>query len=197
MNKYNKKEINFLIKNYPIYGYKFCQDKLNRSKHSVQKKVRMLGIKRNANSKYEINTFTEIIKKSKSYTDAACRLNLSKFCGNRNTIKKYIKKYNIDILHFDSGISNHKSSCKKKLSDILIENSTYCGIKNRLYKEGLKEKKCELCNQDENWNGKKMSLTLDHINGINNDNRIENLRIICPNCDATLDTYGGRNIKIK
>jgi len=58
-----------------------------------------------------------------------------------------------------------------------------------LYQEKLKNKVCELCGQDENWNGKKMSLILDHINGINNDNRLENLRIVCPNCNATLDTH--------
>ena len=62
-------------------------------------------------------------------------------------------------------------------------------MKNRLYDEGLKERKCELCGQDENWYGKKMSLILDHINGVNNDSRIENLRILCPNCNATLPTH--------
>ena len=56
----------------------------------------------------------------------------------------------------------------------------------------LKKKECELCGQNENWHGKKMSLILDHINGIWNDNRIENLRIVCPNCNATLDTHCGK-----
>lgn len=75
--------------------------------------------------------------------------------------------------------------------ELLVENSTTSrgAIKRNLYKEGLKERKCELCGQGEEWNGKKMSLILDHINGINNDNRLENLRIVCPNCNATLDTH--------
>jgi hypothetical protein len=46
----------------------------------------------------------------------------------------------------------------------------------KLYSEGFKERVCELCGQDETWNGKKISLILDHINGVNTDNRIENLR---------------------
>ena len=54
-----------------------------------------------------------------------------------------------------------------------------------------------MCGQGPIWMNKKMSLRLDHINGINDDNRIENLRIVCPNCDATLDTFSGKNIKNK
>jgi hypothetical protein len=79
---------------------------------------------------------------------------------------------------------------KINLCDILIENSSYsrASLKDRLYKEGLKKRECELCGQGEEWVGKKMSLILDHINGVNNDNRIENIRIVCPNCNATLDT---------
>ena len=63
-----------------------------------------------------------------------------------------------------------------------------------LYKEEILSPVCSLCGQDENWNGMKISLILDHINGIHNDNRIENLRIVCPNCNAGLDTFAGRNI---
>lgn len=116
----------------------------------------------------------------------------------------HIEKYNIDTSHFKyRGYNNINGIIiKRELDDILIENSTYSSsnhLKERLYKEGLKEKKCEICGQDENWNGKKMSLILDHINGINNDNRIENLRIVCPNCNATLETHcrGNRYLKKK
>lgn len=78
-----------------------------------------------------------------------------------------------------------------------MENSTYSRskLKERLYKEGLKERKCEMCEQDENWHGKHISLIIDHINGNHKDNRLENLRILCPNCNATLDTHCGKNVK--
>lgn len=73
----------------------------------------------------------------------------------------------------------------------MVENSNYSrqSLKRRLYNTGLKERECELCGQGEEWMGKRMSLILDHINGINNDNRLENLRIVCPNCNATLPTH--------
>ena len=114
--------------------------------------------------------------------------------------------YNLDISHFNSkdervkGLKECSKAKQKKLEDILVKDSAYTytnDLKKRLYKEGIKERICELCGQGEFWNERKMSLVLDHINGINNDNRLENLRIICPNCDATLDTYCGKNLKNK
>ena len=112
------------------------------------------------------------------------------------TINKYIGLYNIDISHFE--YKRRNQFLKINMESILIENSKYSSsnhLKNRLYEEGLKEKKCELCGQGEEWNGNHMSLILDHINGIYNDNRIENLRIVCPNCNATLDTHCKGNKK--
>ncbi len=54
-----------------------------------------------------------------------------------------------------------------------------------------------MCGQDENWNGGTMSMILDHINGVRDDHRIENLRIVCPNCAATLPTHCGRKNRIR
>ena len=68
--------------------------------------------------------------------------------------------------------------------------------KQLLLKHNIKENKCECCGITE-WNGKAVSMNLDHINGINNDNRIQNLRFICPNCDRQLETYGSKNRKNK
>lgn len=81
------------------------------------------------------------------------------------------------------------------LKYLLVENSTYSrsSLKRRLYAEGVKTRRCEMCGQGEDWNGRHMSLILDHVNGVSTDNRLENLRIVCPNCAATLETHCGRN----
>lgn len=69
-------------------------------------------------------------------------------------------------------------------------------LRLRLFKDKIKERKCEICGISQ-WNGVQLSLILDHINGINNDHRLENLRIVCPNCDSLLPTFCGRNKRLK
>ena len=146
--------------------------------------------------RYEKNNFEKTIIESETLSDVARKLGLEPSKGNRDTIKKYIKLYGIDTNHFKYKKIN-SSNKKILLENILIKNSTYnrTDLKRRLLKEGLKYKICEECGQDENWRSKKISLILDHINGINDDNRLENLRILCPNCNATLDTNCGKNRK--
>ena len=82
------------------------------------------------------------------------------------------------------------------LALVMVENSTYNrgNLKERLLAEGIKQPVCEMCGQGDVWNGRRMSLVLDHINGVHDDHRLENLRIVCPNCNATLETHCGRNL---
>ena len=145
--------------------------------------------------KYEQNSFTKIVKESSNLTEISEKLELKPHCGNRNTIKKYIGIYNIDVSHFRTRYEIRKPRLGKDINEILTTGSTFntTNLKYRLYKEGFKQPICEKCGQDEIWNGEKISLILDHINGNNTDNRLENLRILCPNCNATLSTHGGKN----
>jgi len=76
---------------------------------------------------------------------------------------------------------------------VVGSNAKRARLKQCLYEAGLKTPECEECGQGEMWHGKRMSLILDHINGDATDNRLENLRIACPNCAATFETHCGRN----
>lgn len=82
------------------------------------------------------------------------------------------------------------------MEEILVENSTYLNrakLKERLVRDNLLKYECSVCGNTGEWNNKFLSLQLDHINGINNDNRIENLRFLCPNCHSQTDTFSGKN----
>lgn len=81
------------------------------------------------------------------------------------------------------------------LSEILIKDSIYQSnkLRKRLINAGLKNHQCETCGLVE-WLGSPIPLELDHINGDKHDNRLSNLRVICPNCHALTDTYRGKNI---
>jgi len=143
-----------------------------------------------------------IVRNSKSQKEVLEKLGIRCAGGNSKTLKKYLLIYNIDTDHFIKNYDrmvNLKIENKKRLEEILVENSNYSrhALKKRLYDEGILERKCCLCGQDESWNGMKISLILDHINGVHNDNRLENLRIVCPNCNAGLDTFAGRNLQKK
>jgi hypothetical protein len=147
--------------------------------------------------KYTKTYLEELVKNSSCMWEVVEKSGMSKQEGNYRYLKSYINKYQISLEHF----KNHKKSKthKKTLSEWLVkgEHLTLSGnkLKDKLYKNNLKECKCELCGQDENWRGDKISLILDHIDGDRQNNELTNLRIVCPNCNATLPTHCGKNRK--
>ena len=111
----------------------------------------------------------------------------------RRHIYLLAKKNNISL---PRGVK--KSKRTKELDELLvIGSSPSSAFKSRLIKSGLLKEKCYLCGIGPEWKGAWLSLHLDHINGQRNDNRIENLRILCPNCHSQTTTYCAKNVKNK
>lgn len=161
------------------------------------------------------------IEYTKDFLEKACKqstsyrqvLILSGRCpdggGNVKLLKQKIQEFNIDISHFkhqswNKGLTkkdcpNLGSKEKYSLSEILIKDSsvTQAVLRKYIKRHNVIEYKCSFCGNIGKWLDTEMSLELDHINGINNDNRIENLRYLCPNCHAITKTYCGKNKKVK
>lgn len=96
------------------------------------------------------------------------------------------------------GLTKDRPGIKYELKDLLIENSplkkTTTKFKQRLIRDGLLKDVCASCGLSKTWNSKPIVLHLDHVNGKHRDNRLENLRLLCPNCHSQTDTYCGRNV---
>lgn len=138
--------------------------------------------------------FREIVANSFTYSDILRALGLGTRGGSSTDIlKRRIAELNCSIEHFSR--SGSGKYVKYPLEEIMVENSSYASIaslKKRLVNEGILEYKCAICGISE-WLGKPLSLQLDHINGVNNDHRKENLRFLCPNCHSQTDTFAGKN----
>lgn len=142
---------------------------------------------------------TDAVNNSYSVRNVLKLLGLVEAGGNYEQIKRYIKEYNLDSSHFTGRIWNKGMKGIGKpiysLKQILIKNSTYQSymLKNRLFKSSLKIPRCELCGWAEKSQDGRLPLELDHINGDRHDNRLENLRILCPNCHSLQLTHRARN----
>ena len=140
------------------------------------------------------------VKNSKSYRQVLNKLGLKEAGGNYQQIKKYIKEYNFDISHFTGKVWNKglRGIGKPRLSleSILVKNSYYQSfkLKKRLFIAGIKKQECEECGWAKKNSDGYLPLELDHINGDHNDNRLENLRVLCPNCHSLKPNHRGRNI---
>lgn len=143
----------------------------------------------------------EAIASSYSWAESLRRLGLCPSGGAWRILKQYATRWGIPTEHFDSAraAEGNLRQPVRPLNEVLVENSTYSRqhVKRRLFQEGLKEPVCEMCGQGEIWRGRPMGMILDHINGVRNDHRLMNLRIVCPNCAATLDTHCGRKNRVE
>ena len=173
-----------------------CSAKYNNTRRIRIKKTKIIPERKKISKieKLKNEDFINIIKNSKNITEILNKI------GYKNTssilhkkLQDRIKRENVSTSHLTKYTQHF---IKYEIDDILVENSKYTNrtqLKKKLIKLKLLEYKCE-CGNDGWWRNEPMTLQLDHINGKNDDNRITNLRFICPNCHSQTTTFSGRNM---
>jgi hypothetical protein len=175
---------------------------------TVKRRIRELGLeashlrafgKRQRLSACTDERIEEAVKSSRSLAQVLIKLGFKPGGGRQALLKERIQELHLDTSHF-MGQGWRKGSRgtvipARPLAEILVEGRFLSTnwLKWRLIREGVKQPRCEACARIE-WNGRPIALELDHINGRRDDNRLENLCVLCPNCHAQTETYRGRNI---
>lgn len=157
--------------------------------------------------KYTKEWLEELCSTSYSYAEVLRKAGRKQGGGTQETLKKKIQEFNIDISHFTGqGWNGHSnittkagSSEKYQLEEVFCKNSpvTQKVLRGYVERHNILDYKCVNCGCDGNWQGGKISLEIDHEDGDNTNNTIENLRYLCPNCHALTDTYRGKNKALK
>lgn len=147
--------------------------------------------------------FSKLFSSAISVSDFLLKLGFSVNAGNRRTLRKRCDALSLDLdakakegLAY-SGSRLHRRQARSN-EELFIENGPddRKSLRKRLLKDQIIPYVCAICGMEPIWNDLPITLTLDHINGVNNDHRLSNLRFVCPNCDSQLSTYGSRNRKM-
>lgn len=163
--------------------------KNNRSKRSIIWKI-------------SNEDFCQLIKNSKTYSEVFKYFQMKNKGGNSKTLKNRIELLNLDCSHFlkrsDSSQLSRRMTKEVFKEDWLTKDSQKqrVHIKNYLIKFEMIPYECEKCKNKGIWNGSKLSLQLEHRNGVSDDNRFENLCFLCPNCHSQTETFSGKRNKI-
>ena len=136
----------------------------------------------------------EIVLNSNTYIEVLKKLDFVNPVGSSyRCLKDKIKKFNISTNH----MTHYSNSGFRIYTDeeMFIKESkvTQSALRKRVKRDNLIPYRCAICGNIGEWNNKPLTLTLDHINGNRTDNRLENLRYLCPNCDKQQDTFGAKN----
>jgi Zn finger protein HypA/HybF involved in hydrogenase expression len=147
-----------------------------------------------------INYLKNVVSDSTSLTQVINHFSYSKSGAAFGLLKNILNKYQVDYSHFTKQntkiyFNSNSKPIEYYLKSNFVVDRKY--LKKRIINEKLLDYKCQICCLDPIWNEKTLSLHLDHINGQNDDNRLENLRFLCPNCHSQTETYSGKSRRNK
>ena len=143
----------------------------------------------------------DVVNNSDSINKILKHFNIRSVATSYKTLRKRLEEENINFMHIPRGLNCNKGKSLKRtklpIEQVLVENSTYSrsNLKRRILEENILENKCSICGQLPIWNNIELIMIIDHINGCFDDNRIQNLRMLCPNCNTQQTTFGGGNTK--
>jgi len=139
------------------------------------------------------------VKTSRSYRAVIQKLGLIPAGGNYEQVKRTIEELGLSTEHLAGKQWNrglrYEPARKIPLEELLVAGSRVQSfkLKNKLFRAGLKQPKCEMCGWRRQSIDGRIPLELDHINGDRHDNRLSNLRVLCPNCHSLQPTHRGKN----
>lgn len=138
--------------------------------------------------------FEEFVRVANKVSDVTRLVGYSPSRKSDGVVSARIKRMGLSTKHF----KNWNALASVPTRELLVVGSARNNqtLKKRILSEGLIKNECKVCGNIGEWNGGVLVLQLDHINGNNSDNRMENLRFLCPNCHSQTATYGGRNNKV-
>ncbi|MGV9250814.1 HNH endonuclease signature motif containing protein [Streptomyces sp. NPDC003697] len=142
-----------------------------------------------------------VVAASSSVNEVLRRLGLDVVGGHHTHISRRIRACGIDTSHFTPGVRTERTRRdrpRRTAADLLVEETSAHALRipnsrlrRALTESGVREQ-CALCGADGTWLGSPLPLEVDHIDGNWRNNRIGNLRLLCPNCHSATDTYRGR-----
>ena len=126
--------------------------------------------------------------------------NIQKFYDAGNSFRQCKIKFGFASQSWHKAVKSGKIMSRQNgrpIEEYLVKNSRVNRgrLKIRLLRDGYLKNHCYECGQEPEWDYKPLVMVLDHINGINDDYRLDNLRLLCPNCNSQTETFSGRNKK--